>query len=90
LRFLQACRVAVDQNPERQNPQAQNVFRYHAKVRDAGQLIGLHVDGGLADGRHAVDGEHTKDNHQQGDKGKTEESTRRDIQVTQGHGWTLG
>ncbi|MNK96246.1 hypothetical protein D3C87_1165160 [compost metagenome] len=83
LGFLQGRRITVDQNPERQNSHAQDVLGHVAEKADTGQMGGTHVDGGLADDGHAVDGEHTEHDDQQGNEGKTQESARRDIQITQ-------
>ncbi|MNN41743.1 hypothetical protein D3C81_1558800 [compost metagenome] len=85
MRLLQAGRLAIDQYTERQDAHAQDVFRYRTEVGDTGQLRRVHIDRSLTDDRHAIDGEHTEYDHQQGDKGKTEKGTGRDIQITQGH-----
>ncbi|MNF75986.1 hypothetical protein D3C84_580810 [compost metagenome] len=90
LGFLQRGGFAVDQHPEREDAHAQDVFRHVAQKPDAGQLRRLHVDRGLANGRHAAHGKYTQHDDQQGNEGKTQESSRRDVQITQGHRTILG
>ncbi len=89
LGFCQACRLAVHQHTEGKNPQAQHVLGEVAEKADTGQLVAFHVHRGFADHRHAIDRKHPQHHDQQGNEGKTEESTRGDIQVTQGHRTTL-